>query len=74
MFQRLLRTKSIEQLQGSADVADAGQGHLKKALGAWDLTLLGVGAIIGAGILSSLGTGLAGGGRPLDPLRRSGPP
>lgn len=61
MLQRLFRTKTIEQLQGSADVVDPSQGHLKKALGAWDLTLLGVGAIIGAGILSSLGTGLAGG-------------
>ena len=55
---RLFRTKSIEEIQRTAD---EGHGTLKRALGAWDLTLLGVGAIIGAGILSSLGTGLAGG-------------
>ena len=59
MLQQLLRTKTIEQLKASVD--EPGHGHLKRALSAWDLTLLGVGAIIGAGILSSLGTGLAGG-------------
>ncbi len=61
MRNRLLRTKSIEQLQASAEETGPGHGHLKRALTAWDLTFMGVGAIIGAGILSSLGTGLAGG-------------
>jgi APA family basic amino acid/polyamine antiporter len=59
VLNQLFRTKTIEQLQ--AGVEEPGHGHLKRALTAWDLTLLGVGAIIGAGILSSLGTGLAGG-------------
>lgn len=36
-------------------------GKLRRTLTGWDLMLLGIGAIIGAGILSSLGTGLAGG-------------
>ena len=61
MRNRLFRTKSIEQLQASADDLGPGHGHLKRTLTAWDLTFMGVGAIIGAGILSSLGTGLAGG-------------
>jgi APA family basic amino acid/polyamine antiporter len=56
---QLFRTKTIEQLKAGVD--EEGHGHLKRALSAWDLTFLGVGAIIGAGILSSLGTGLAGG-------------
>lgn len=33
---------------------------LKQALGAWDLTLLGVGAIVGAGIFATIGTAAAG--------------
>ena len=61
MRNRLFRTKSIEQLQASVDEPGPGHGHLKRTLTAWDLTFMGVGAIIGAGILSSLGTGLAGG-------------
>ena len=59
MPSQLFRTKTIEQIHEG--LSEEGHGHLKRALTAWDLTLLGVGAIIGAGILSSLGTGLAGG-------------
>jgi APA family basic amino acid/polyamine antiporter len=33
---------------------------LKRALGKWELTLLGIGAIVGAGIFSSVGTAVAG--------------
>ncbi len=58
MLERLFRTKSIELIKQNAE---EGHGTLRRTLGAWDLMLLGVGAIIGAGILSSLGTGLAGG-------------
>lgn len=58
MLERLFRTKSIELIKQNAE---EGHGTLKRTLGAWDLMMLGVGAIIGAGILSSLGTGLAGG-------------
>src|SRR4030095_11502256 len=35
--------------------------HLRRVLGKWDLTALGVGAIIGAGIFASTGSALAGG-------------
>ena len=43
----LLRTKSIEQILADAD---APEHRLKKTLTAWDLTALGIGAIIGTGI------------------------
>jgi APA family basic amino acid/polyamine antiporter len=57
MLSRLLRTRSIEQLRASSEV----EGHrLKKNLSAVDLTMLGVGAIIGAGIFSTIGTAAAG--------------
>jgi APA family basic amino acid/polyamine antiporter len=42
----------------------SGAGGLKRALGRWDLTALGVGAIIGAGIFASTGSAIAG-----DPVR-----
>lgn len=42
-------------------LAEAGGDHgLRRTLGAWDLTLLGVGAIVGAGIFSSVGQMAAG--------------
>jgi APA family basic amino acid/polyamine antiporter len=48
----LFRRKSIATLQ-----AEAGAAHgLKRALGAWNLTLLGIGAIIGTGIFVLTGT------------------
>jgi APA family basic amino acid/polyamine antiporter len=46
----LLKTKSIEQLIG--DVEQGGRA-LRRSLSAWDLTLLGVGGIIGTGIFVS---------------------
>jgi basic amino acid/polyamine antiporter, APA family len=55
MDSNLLKTKSIEQL-----VDDVEKGsHLKRALGALDLTLLGIGAIIGTGIFVLTGTAAA---------------
>ena len=59
MLQNLFRTKSLEQIRANAEEPE--HGGLKRTLTAKDLALLGVGAIIGAGILSALGTGLAGG-------------
>ncbi|MBK9797162.1 MAG: amino acid permease [Holophagaceae bacterium] len=59
LFRQLLRTKPIEQIRANAE--EVGHHGLRRTLTAWDLALLGVGAIIGAGILSALGTGLAGG-------------
>jgi APA family basic amino acid/polyamine antiporter len=57
MLTRLLRTKSLEQLQANADEPEH---QLKKNLTAFDLTMFGIGAIIGAGIFSSIGTAAAG--------------
>jgi len=56
MDSNLLRTKSIEQLIGDVE---HGSKALKRSLGAWDLTLLGVGAIIGTGIFVLTGTAAA---------------
>jgi APA family basic amino acid/polyamine antiporter len=51
----LLKTKSLEQL-----VSDVEKGqHLKRTLTAFDLTLLGIGAIIGTGIFVLTGTAAA---------------
>ena len=44
----LFRTKSIDQL--ITDSANAGEGGLKRTLGAFALVALGIGAIIGAGL------------------------
>jgi APA family basic amino acid/polyamine antiporter len=56
MDSNLLKTKSIEQLVG--DVAHGGKA-LRRTLSAFDLTMLGVGAIIGTGIFVLTGTAAA---------------
>ena len=56
MDSHLLKTKSIEQLV--SDVETGGKA-LRRSLTAWDLTLLGVGAIIGTGIFVLTGTAAA---------------
>src|SRR3954452_4513499 len=56
MDSNLFKTKSIEQLVG--DVEHGGRS-LKRSLTAWDLTLLGIGAIIGTGIFVLTGTAAA---------------
>src|SRR6187399_1022932 len=56
MDSNLLRTKSIEQLVGDAE---HGSKALKRTLTAMDLTLLGIGAIIGTGIFVLTGTAAA---------------
>jgi APA family basic amino acid/polyamine antiporter len=56
MDSNLFKTKSIEQLVG--DVEHGGKG-LRRSLSAWDLTLLGIGAIIGTGIFVLTGTAAA---------------
>jgi APA family basic amino acid/polyamine antiporter len=61
MFRELFRTKSVDQLSGEAE--DSGS-RLKKALGPIDVTALGIGGIIGAGIFATIGTAAAG-----DPTR-----
>jgi APA family basic amino acid/polyamine antiporter len=57
MTNRFFRTKSLEQLRATADEPEH---QLKKNLGAFDLTMFGIGAIIGAGIFSAIGTAAAG--------------
>lgn len=54
---RLFRTKPIEQILADADHPDH---RLKKTLTAWDLTALGIGAIIGTGIFVLIGTAIVG--------------
>ena len=56
-LRELFRTKSVDQLSGEAEVP----GHrLKKVLGPIDVTALGIGGIIGAGIFATIGTAAAG--------------
>src|SRR5262249_25703278 len=46
MIEQLLRRKSVDDAQSDAE---APEGRLKRTLGPYDLTALGIGAIIGAG-------------------------
>jgi APA family basic amino acid/polyamine antiporter len=54
---QLFARKTVDQL--AAD-AEAPERRLKRVLGKWDLTALGIGAIIGAGIFASTGSAIAG--------------
>ena len=56
MDSNLLKTKSIEQLV--SDVEHGGKA-LRRSLSAWDLTMLGIGAVIGTGIFVLTGTAAA---------------
>ena len=58
-FTRFFRRKSLDRLVG--ETAEP-EHQLKRALGPFQLTMLGVGAIVGAGIFSTVGTAAAGGG------------
>lgn len=61
----LFRTKSVEQIQlDAAQGLGDGEGGtgLKKALGVVDLTALGIAAVIGAGIFSTIGNAAYNGG------------
>lgn len=61
----LFRRKSVEQIQADA-AAGLGDGEggsgLQKALGVVDLTALGIAAVIGAGIFSTIGNAAYNGG------------
>ncbi|HRC86844.1 MAG TPA: amino acid permease, partial [Thermoanaerobaculia bacterium] len=57
MLKTLFRTKDLDEILASA--ADP-HTSLKRVLGAWQVTLLGIGAIIGAGIFTTVGTATAG--------------
>jgi APA family basic amino acid/polyamine antiporter len=56
---RLFRRKSLDHLVGETTEP---QHQLRRALGPVQLTMLGIGAIVGAGIFSTVGTAAAGGG------------
>jgi len=53
----LLLRKPIDRLRAETETGET----LKRSLGGWDLTFLGVGAIIGAGIFAATGSAIAGG-------------
>jgi APA family basic amino acid/polyamine antiporter len=55
----LIRRKSLDRLREDAE--KSGGLSLKRSLGPWDLTSLGIGAVIGAGIFAVIGTAAAGG-------------
>lgn len=57
MLRGIFRTKSLDDILASAQE----EGHkLKRTLGPINITLLGIGAIIGAGIFATVGTAAAG--------------
>ena len=55
---QLFRRKSLDRLIGETTEPNR---QLKRVLGPLQLTMLGVGAIVGAGIFSTVGTAAAGG-------------
>src|SRR5215510_8994343 len=57
MLHNLFRTKPPDQLIAESEHSEH---QLKKALGPVDVTALGIGAIIGAGIFATIGTAAAG--------------
>jgi len=54
-----MRRKPVEVLQ--AESSATGEGTLRRTLGPWSVTFLGVGAVIGAGIFTATGSAIAGG-------------
>jgi APA family basic amino acid/polyamine antiporter len=63
MANQLLRKKSIDKILADAEAGlHDGHGLLNKVLGVKDLTLMGIAAVIGAGIFSSIGKACFDGG------------
>ncbi|MNS15515.1 putative amino acid permease YhdG [compost metagenome] len=63
MFDNLFRKKTIAQLKQTADHFEAAEHqHMKKSLNVRDLTMMGVAAVIGAGIFSTIGDAAFKGG------------
>src|SRR5690348_16994370 len=57
LLRGLFRTKNLDEILAAAQ----DESHsLKRALGAFNVTLIGIGAIIGAGIFATVGTAAAG--------------
>ena len=57
MLRGIFRTKNLDDILASVG---GPQFSLKRTLGAFDVTLIGIGAIIGAGIFATVGTAAAG--------------
>src|SRR5512141_1082341 len=55
----LFRTKAVADIVTDL-AADDSAPTLKRTLGAFDLVMLGIGAVIGAGIFSAIGTAAVG--------------
>lgn len=73
-LKNLFRTKPVSAFIQEAAISDGGSatgalGALKRNLGAFDVTMIGIGAIIGAGIFSMIGAAAVGGtsGHPAGP-------
>ena len=58
----LFRKKSIAHILKDAHNREGELSELKKSLNVFDLTALGIAAVIGAGIFSTIGTAAASGG------------
>jgi APA family basic amino acid/polyamine antiporter len=54
---QVFRTKSLDAILSDGE---APQHQLKRTLGAFDVVMLGIGAIVGAGIFATIGTAAAG--------------
>ena len=61
-FNNLFRKKNIPDAIAAAQNEDIHGGGLQKNLRFWDLTALGIAAIIGAGIFSTIGSASYNGG------------
>lgn len=57
MLQGIFRTKNLDDIMAAAE---GSQFSLKRTLGAFNVTLIGIGAIVGAGIFATVGTAAAG--------------
>jgi APA family basic amino acid/polyamine antiporter len=57
MLRGIFRTKNLDDIMAAAG---GPQFSLKRTLGAFNVTLIGIGAIIGAGIFATIGTASAG--------------
>ena len=55
----IFRTKSVADLQATLAESEGVHG-LRRSLSAYDLVMLGIGAVIGAGIFSAIGTAAVG--------------
>jgi basic amino acid/polyamine antiporter, APA family len=62
MFNSLFRKKTIAQILSQKETDSLHDGGMKKILGVRDLTLMGVAAVIGAGIFSTIGGAAFNGG------------